>query len=57
VCSEMWAGDISDLTTLLPVMDRLQQHFAIGRVCVVVDRGMQRLPVTQRAKFNLAIDS
>ena len=28
------------MTTLIPVIDRLRQRFAIGRVCVVADRGM-----------------
>src|ERR1019366_4597262 len=40
VCSEMWPGNIADVTTLIPVIDRLRQRFAIGRVCVVADRGM-----------------
>jgi hypothetical protein len=40
VCSEMWPGDTADVTTLLPVIDRLRRRFAIGRVCVVADRGM-----------------
>ena len=40
VCSEMWPGNTTDVTTLIPVIDRLQQRFAIGRVCVVADRGM-----------------
>jgi Transposase DDE domain len=40
VCSEMWPGDTADVTTLVPVIDRLRQRFAIGRVCVVADRGM-----------------
>jgi hypothetical protein len=31
VCSEMWPGNIADVTTLLPVIDRLRQRFAIGR--------------------------
>jgi len=35
VCSEMWPGDTADVTTLIPVIDRLRQRFAIGRVCVV----------------------
>jgi hypothetical protein len=33
-------GHTADVTTLLPVIDRLRQRFAIGRVCVVADRGM-----------------
>lgn len=40
VCSEMWPGNTTDVTTLIPVIDRLRQRFAIGRVCVVADRGM-----------------
>lgn len=40
ICSEMWPGNTADVTALLPVIDRLHQRFAIGRVCVVADRGM-----------------
>ena len=40
VCSEMWPGDTADVTSLIPVVDRLRRRFAIGRVCVVADRGM-----------------
>ncbi len=40
VCSEMWPGNTADVTTLVPVIDRLRARFGIGRVCVVADRGM-----------------
>jgi hypothetical protein len=40
VCSEMWPGNTADVTTLIPVIDRLCRRFAIARVCVVADRGM-----------------
>jgi hypothetical protein len=40
VCSEMWPGNTADVTSLVPVIDRLRQRFSIGRVCVVADRGM-----------------
>jgi Transposase DDE domain len=40
VCSEMWPGNTADVTTLIPAIDRLRVRFAIGRVCVVADRGM-----------------
>ena len=40
VCSEMWPGNTADVTTLIPVIDRLSRRFAITRVCVVADRGM-----------------
>jgi Transposase DDE domain len=40
VCPEMWPGNVADVTTLIPVIDRLRGRFAIGRICVVADRGM-----------------
>jgi hypothetical protein len=40
VCSEMWPGNTADVSVLVPVIDRLRSRFAIGRVCVVADRGM-----------------
>lgn len=40
VCSEMWPGNTADVRVLVPVIDRLRSRFAIGRVCVVADRGM-----------------
>ena len=40
VCSAMWPGNTADVTTLIPVIDRLRARFGIGRVCVVADRGM-----------------
>jgi transposase len=36
----MWPGNTADVTTLLPVVDRLRDRFSVGRVCVVADRGM-----------------
>jgi hypothetical protein len=44
VCSEMWPGNTADVTVLIPVIDRLRSRFAIGRVCVVADRGMISAP-------------
>ena len=40
ICTEMWPGNTADVTSLLPVVDRLRKRFSIGRVCVVADRGM-----------------
>ena len=40
ICTEMWPGNTADVTSLLPVVDRLRERFSIGRVCVVADRGM-----------------
>jgi hypothetical protein len=36
----MWPGNVADVSTLIPVIDRLRRRFAIGRICVVADRGM-----------------
>src|SRR6201988_4874482 len=40
VWSGMWPGNTADVTTLIPVIDRLRRRFDIARVCVVADRGM-----------------
>jgi DDE family transposase len=40
LCCEMWPGNTTDVTGLIPVIDRLRRRFGIGRVCVVADRGM-----------------
>jgi len=40
VCSFLWPGNTADVTTLVPVVDRLKTRFAIGQVCIVADRGM-----------------
>jgi len=40
ICSQTLAGNTSDVTTLIPVIDRLRERFPINRVCVVADRGM-----------------
>jgi len=40
VCSEMWPGNTTDVTSLVPVVDRLSRRFSIGRICIVADRGM-----------------
>jgi transposase len=40
VCCEMWPGNTADVKTLVPVIRRLRERFAIGRVCIVSDRGM-----------------
>jgi Transposase DDE domain len=48
VCSEMWPGNTADARVLVPVVDRLRTRFAIGRaigrVCIVADRGMLSAP-------------
>jgi transposase len=40
ICCELWPGNTTDVTTLVPVVDRLRSRFGIRRVCIVADRGM-----------------
>jgi len=40
VCCELLPGNTADITTLIPVIDRLRGRFGIRDVCVVADRGM-----------------
>ena len=40
VCTAMWPGNTADVRALVPMVDRLRTRFAIGRVCVIADRGM-----------------
>ena len=40
ICSELWPGNTTDVTTLLPVIERLKARFLIARIGVVADRGM-----------------
>jgi len=40
ICCELWPGNVTDVKTLIPVVDRLQQRFRIRSICIVADRGM-----------------
>jgi len=40
IASFLWPGNTADVTTLLPVVERLRHRFGVGRICVVADRGM-----------------
>jgi transposase len=40
VCCELWPGNTADVTTLMPIIDRLKRRFHIQTICVVADRGM-----------------
>jgi hypothetical protein len=42
LCCELWPGNVTDVTTLIPVVDRLRKRFRIGSICIVADRGMIR---------------
>jgi transposase len=36
----LWPGNVTDVKTLIPVVDRLQRRFRIESICIVADRGM-----------------
>jgi transposase len=40
VCCEMWPGNTTDVTTLIPVIDSVRKRFGIKNFCIVADRGM-----------------
>jgi transposase len=40
LCCELWPGNVTDVKTLVPVVDRLRKRFRIGSICIVADRGM-----------------
>ena len=40
LCCELWPGNVTDVKTLIPVVDRLRQRFRIRSICIVADRGM-----------------
>jgi hypothetical protein len=40
ICCELWPGNTTDVTTLIPVVDRLWRRFRIRQICIVADRGM-----------------
>ena len=40
VCAEIWPGNTADVSSLIPVSERLKKRFHVGQVCVVADRGM-----------------
>jgi hypothetical protein len=42
ICCELWPGNTTDVTTLLPVVERLEKRFGIRRICILADRGMIR---------------
>jgi len=40
ICCEMWPGNTADVTTLVPIVQRMRQRFGLRGITVVADRGM-----------------
>jgi Transposase DDE domain len=47
ICCELWPGNVTDVKTLMPILDRLRRRFGILRVCIVADRGMMSAETVQ----------
>jgi hypothetical protein len=45
IASFLWPGNTADVTTLLPVMERLRRRFGVKRVCVIADRILATLAI------------
>jgi len=50
ICCEMWPGNVTDVKTILPVINRLKKRFHIGNVCIVADRGMISKSILEELK-------
>jgi transposase len=48
----MWPGSTTDVTTLLPVVERIRKRFGVGNFCVVADRGMISAETLRRLEEN-----
>ena len=52
VCSELLPGNTTDVTTLIPISQRLQERFGVKRICIVADRGMiSKTTITELEKM------
>lgn len=40
MCCEMWPGNTADVTTLVPIAQRMRERFRLREITVVADRGM-----------------
>lgn len=40
ICCELLPGNITDVTTLIPVATKIKQRFGVESFCIVADRGM-----------------
>ena len=58
ICCELWPGNTADVTTLIPVVDRLRSRFGVSKVCIVADRGMiskETIAALEKDRAGLAV--
>jgi transposase len=51
ICCQMWPGNTTDVTTLMPQVERLSSRFGIGNFCIVADRGMISANTLEKQKL------
>jgi len=52
ICCELWPGNVTDMGSLVPVVDRLRLKFGVKKVCIVADRGMLSADTVQELESN-----
>mgnify|MGYP001570914303 FL=1 len=58
VACEIWPGNTSDMTTLVPIIEALKKRFRIRKVVLVCDRGMvskKNLDAVEKAGFEYIV--
>ena len=40
ISCELWPGNTADVSSLIPVVDRMRIRFGVGSICIVADSGM-----------------
>ena len=40
ICCELWPGNTADVSSLIPIVDRMRIRFGVANFCIVADRGM-----------------
>ena len=57
ICCQLWPGNLTDVTSLVPVVRRLKSRFGISSLCVVADRGMisaQTIATLESTELNVS---
>ena len=55
ISCEFWPGNTADVSSLIPVVDRMRVRFGVGSFCIVADRGMiSEDTITKLEKRNIS---
>jgi hypothetical protein len=50
IMSQLWPGNMADVKSLVPVVDRLRTYFRVNDICIVADRGMVSAATIEQIK-------